>query len=177
MVCLRINIDVKLSTGWAYYPHKDFFIIFIISLQVPISFITIHGLLVFFQDICSNTELILFGNAWLIILWVPLCSCSNLSMGISHGWTTSVLLWIKRVMLEETGMKPGSPWHGPPSAQVVTCYDPAAYSCQQPARKQPTPIHFSGLCFCSPHNAGAQEEWGWFPINTSMWGKNKTPLT
>ena len=34
-------------------------------------------------------------------------------------------------MLEETsGMKPGNTWHGPWSTQVMTCYDPAAYSCQ-----------------------------------------------
>ena len=56
-------------------------------------------------------------------------------------------------------MKPGNPWHGPQSTQVMTCYDPAVYSYQH-LPEQPTPIHFSGFCFYSPHNAGAQEEWG-----------------
>lgn len=155
----------------------SFFIIFIISLQVPISFITIHGLLVF-----SKISVVI--QSWFFwkcltdyTLGPSLCSCSNLSMGISHGWTTSVLLWIKRVMLEETGMKPGSHWHGPPSAQVVTCYDPAAYSCQQPARKQPTPIHFSGGSASAPHIMLEPRRVRMVSYKHQHVRKNKTPLT
>lgn len=155
----------------------SFFIIFIIFLQVPISFITIHGLLVF-----SRISVVI--QSW--FLWKYLIDYtlgpSLVLFLVIHGSLT----WMSHISasLNQRSYIGGNFWNEAWQSLAWSSVNsgddllwPRCVLMPTPARKQPTPIHLSGLCFCSPHNAGAQEEWGWLSINSSMQGQNKTPLT